>query len=631
MSDDAITIDNPPSDHEETPTDEPSDSTPPTVEELYPIALLMDELRHDDVASRVQAMRRLDTIALALGPDRTRSELLPFLEDVIPEDEDEVIAVAAEELGNFIPFVGGPSFATLLIPVLEKIAACEEPIVRAKSIDALNNIADELTLEQITSFFIPLIHRLAKERWFSLHIAATGLFRSVLLKLNTDDGKLALLNLYDELVHDDSPMVRKAAAKELPHLADLLSDHQIDNPVLWAVITKMYQAIVDDDQDSVKFLSVNILVSILKHFNRNSLPDSMEKLFQSLLSLIKDPSWRVRYMVADRFDPLASGFNDEVYTAKLVPHIISLMKDSESEVRKAISAQLPPFAKLVNEFDRSIVLDELIPIVNQLSMDESDAVRASLASQIANLAPVLGKEVTIKHLLPILVEMLKDDFSEVRLNIISNLHIVNDVIGIQLLSESLLPAITELAHDRLWRVRLAIIKQIPLLAKQLGLEFFDKSLGKLCMDWLWDPVFSVREAAVKNLTKLTKLFGEEWCKTEVIQKIMLKRAGEHAYDNYICRLTCLYTFNKLIDVVSPEMVKDYLYPPINILKKDHVPNIRFNVAKCLYKVAKALKGHYNDLIVDEIKPTLELMASDDDDVDVKFFANASLSKIIQFL
>jgi hypothetical protein len=51
-------------------------------EPLYPIAVLIDELKHDDVALRINAIRRLSTIAIALGPDRTRAELIPFLEGV---------------------------------------------------------------------------------------------------------------------------------------------------------------------------------------------------------------------------------------------------------------------------------------------------------------------------------------------------------------------------------------------------------------------------------------------------------------------------------------------------------------------------------------------------------------------
>lgn len=69
-------------------------------DELYPIAVLIDELKvrnawleryafrgmltkhlqHDDVLLRLNAIRRLSTIALALGPERTREELIPFLD-----------------------------------------------------------------------------------------------------------------------------------------------------------------------------------------------------------------------------------------------------------------------------------------------------------------------------------------------------------------------------------------------------------------------------------------------------------------------------------------------------------------------------------------------------------------------
>ena len=67
-------------------------------DELYPIAVLIDELKvgsalrfrqllnpfnavqHDDVLLRLNAIHRLSTIALALGAERTRDELIPFLD-----------------------------------------------------------------------------------------------------------------------------------------------------------------------------------------------------------------------------------------------------------------------------------------------------------------------------------------------------------------------------------------------------------------------------------------------------------------------------------------------------------------------------------------------------------------------
>ena len=50
-----------------------------------------DELKNEDVALRLNSVKRLSTIALALGEERTRKELIPFLADS-NDDEDEVRA-----------------------------------------------------------------------------------------------------------------------------------------------------------------------------------------------------------------------------------------------------------------------------------------------------------------------------------------------------------------------------------------------------------------------------------------------------------------------------------------------------------------------------------------------------------
>jgi len=52
---------------------EPEDDT------LYPIQILIDELKNEDIQLRLNSIRKLNTIARALGPERTRNELLPFL------------------------------------------------------------------------------------------------------------------------------------------------------------------------------------------------------------------------------------------------------------------------------------------------------------------------------------------------------------------------------------------------------------------------------------------------------------------------------------------------------------------------------------------------------------------------
>ena len=46
---------------------------------LAPIKILIDELRNEDFQQRLKSVRRLMTISTALGPERTRDELVAHL------------------------------------------------------------------------------------------------------------------------------------------------------------------------------------------------------------------------------------------------------------------------------------------------------------------------------------------------------------------------------------------------------------------------------------------------------------------------------------------------------------------------------------------------------------------------
>lgn len=48
-------------------------------DELLAIAILIDDLRHEQVANRLASVHKLAIIAQALGPARTCEELIPYL------------------------------------------------------------------------------------------------------------------------------------------------------------------------------------------------------------------------------------------------------------------------------------------------------------------------------------------------------------------------------------------------------------------------------------------------------------------------------------------------------------------------------------------------------------------------
>jgi serine/threonine-protein phosphatase 2A regulatory subunit A len=258
--------------------------------------------------------------------------------------------------------------------------------------------------------------RLSKADWFTSKISATGLYQTPYTRA-TPPSQEALRQHYGQLVHDDTPMVRRQAANNLAKFIKAMT-----HSVVVEEMIPLFQHLAADDQDSVRLLTVDILIAIAEAVPKEQ-QSSHGVLLTALRSLFEDKSWRVRYMVADRFEKIAKAVDEEVVNRDLVPAFVKLLKDTEAEVRSAIAGQIPGFCALL---ERETLLHEVMPSIEELVSDQSQHVRAALGTQISGLAPILGKDETISHLLPMFLQMLKDEFPDVRLNIISKLESVNN-------------------------------------------------------------------------------------------------------------------------------------------------------------------------------------------------------------
>ncbi|XP_036283627.1 serine/threonine-protein phosphatase 2A 65 kDa regulatory subunit A beta isoform isoform X4 [Pipistrellus kuhlii] len=552
---------------------------------LYPIAVLIDELRNEDVQLRLNSIKKLSTIALALGVERTRTELLPFLTDTI-YDEDEVLLALAEQLGNFTGLVGGPDFAHCLLtpsgichlgheilavlqksclqPPLESLATVEETVVRDKAVESLRQISQEHTPLALEAHFVPLVKRLASGDWFTSRTSACGLF-SVCYPRASNAVKAEIRQHFRSLCSDDTPMVRRAAASKLGEFAKVLELDSVKSEIV-----PLFTNLASDEQDSVRLLAVEACVSIAQLLSQ----DDLEVLVMpTLRQAAEDKSWRVRYMVADKFSELQKAVGPKITQNDLIPAFQNLLKDCEAEVRAAAAHKVKELCEnLPSEGRETIIMNQVLPYIK---------------------------------------------CPEVRLNIISNLDCVNEVIGIRQLSQSLLPAIVELAEDAKWRVRLAIIEYMPLLAGQLGVEFFDEKLNSLCMAWLVDHVYAIREAATNNLMKLVQKFGTEWAQNTIVPKVLVMANDP----NYLHRMTTLFCINVLSEACGQEITTKQMLPIVLKMAGDQVANVRFNVAKSLQKIGPILD---TDALQEEVKPVLQKLGQDED-MDVKYFAQEAIS------
>jgi serine/threonine-protein phosphatase 2A regulatory subunit A len=211
------------------------------------------------------------------------------------EDEDEVLTALSEELGGFVEYVGGAEYGHVLLSPLENLAAIEEPLVREKAVESLNNICGELSQSQVEDYFIPLVVRLTKADWFTSRISATGLY-CVPYRKAAPQSQDGLRSQFSVLVRDETPMVRRQAANNLAKFVKEMPPNVVINHMI-----PLFQHLAGDDQDSVRLLTVDVLIAIAEVVPKEQQP-SHGVLLNALRSLFEDKSWRVRYMVADRFE-----------------------------------------------------------------------------------------------------------------------------------------------------------------------------------------------------------------------------------------------------------------------------------------------------------------------------------------
>jgi serine/threonine-protein phosphatase 2A regulatory subunit A len=567
------------------------------------------------------------------------------------DDDDEVLLGLAMSLGRMIPHL--PNDLLELIQPLETLLTVEDSAVRQAATESTQQLADKLTSTQLAQEYAAMVQRLAQQEWFTARLSAVSLLAYSHQRWPAEIQKQHL-DLYTKLAKDDTPMVRRIAAKYLGDMVEqavAASGRPCLQPggYVPALLLPIYEHFASTDQpDSVRLQTTANCVALgraLSQVTQNDKEalskvelDLLHRVLPLIVATIDDRSWRVRWMAANEFatviaayDPLPSAMDS------LIPAFEKLLQDPEAEVRTAATlnlaqvatsqARVPlPSSHRAHEGDtplamsnipRVSVAERLVQKITSLTEDDSEHVRSALARVATALAPILGRDATIAHLVPPVLLLLRDAASEVRLHLISSLAALNEVIGVDLLSQSLLPAILDLAQDGKWRIRLAIIQTIPLLAQQLGKEFFTEKLASICIGWLGDDIASIRRAAAANLEDITRLFGKDWAQEFLLPP--LKEFQQHP--SYLRRLTALQAFAHIARAMDSDVARLIVLPLILEMANDIVPNIRFNVAKELQTVTPVCGMSTYET---QVLPILSMLLQDEDR-DVRFYAEKTAS------
>ena len=108
------------------------------------ILSLIDELKAEDHNTRLHAINSLHIIAVAIGEEKTRTELIPYMNDLLDDENEEVLLAIATKLDELSKYIGGSVYITCLIPPLGALCRSEEAVVQERAILSLNIIAKQI-------------------------------------------------------------------------------------------------------------------------------------------------------------------------------------------------------------------------------------------------------------------------------------------------------------------------------------------------------------------------------------------------------------------------------------------------------------------------------------------------------
>ena len=141
------------------------------------VSVLKDELHYSPTMA-VQSLARLLVIGRALGPERTRSELLPYLTSEIQQGNlnDEVHLAISGGLPQLVEFVGSAEEARGLLAPLRELCCAEDTAVRDAAVKAVISIGGRLPAALLAPTVVPMVLSLGTQGdWFTPRVSACGM------------------------------------------------------------------------------------------------------------------------------------------------------------------------------------------------------------------------------------------------------------------------------------------------------------------------------------------------------------------------------------------------------------------------------------------------------------------------
>ena len=534
------------------------------------------------------------------SPDKIISEFIPYIQKIIPTEEDEVLLAISEELPHFKTYLDGKQM-TAVLPLFQLLLGCEETVVRETTVEGLRKLVPSLSDEQVQKDLVPMVLNISNMEAFQWKVSACYLIRICYPKAGKE--KERLVNLYSKLCDDDTPIIKRTAAKEFGPLCLIVEKDFVKNEMM------TYYKKFMSESDTVRVTILPAIVQLAKIFQD---PDFQKVHIQNINNASMDKSWRVRNELANLYPQFIDYFSNNS-NIDLVQPICVLMKDSETEVK---TSALKALNLIIKKLPADKVNSVIVPTLRGLNNESNKDTKANIGLSFGPIARIIGYSGFNTNLGVMMDSLMKDENADVRLGIAKSMY------DIFISSENALLSSTNallgtMQKDTQYRIRECVYETLAKLGVNYGLEVFKSNIEGFFFNYLTDNVASVREIGIKSLTLLIQKYGVAWVTSSLIPKLQSHLATPKL--SYLNRMCIIHSICVCSDFLDSKQNADLIVPVLLKGLKDKIANVRFYTIRLIEKSIK----NYDSSSKSKLEAAIKALVNDEDP-DVKYFATKFL-------
>ena len=529
--------------------------------------------------------------------DKIISEFIPYIQKIISTEEDEVLLAISEELPKFKSVLDAKQM-TAVLPLFLSLLGCEETVVRESTVEGLRKLVPSFTDEQVQKDLIPMVVNISNGEAFQFKVSACYLIRICYPKAGKEKEKL--VNLYFKLCDDDTPIIKRTAAKEFGPLCLIIEKDTVKSEML-----NCYKKFMNES-DTVRVTILPSIVQLSKIFQE---PELQKLHIQNINAASIDKSWRVRNELANLYPQFIDYFQNSP-NLDLVQPICTLMKDSETEVK---ASALKALNQIISKLPSDKVNTQIVPTLRGLNNESNKDTKSNIGLLFGPISRIIGYTGFNANLGTMMDTLMKDENAEVRLGVAKSMYDIFVSSDGSLLS-SINSFLGTMQKDAQYRIRECVYDTLAKLGIKYGLEVFKNNIEGLFFNYLTDNVASVREIGIKSLSSLIKQFGTSWVTSSLIPKLQSHLSGQKI--SYLNRMCMIHSVCVCAEYLDTKQNSEFIVPILAKGLKDKIPNVRFYTIKLIEKIYKNLDSSSKSKLEGGIKSLIS-----DEDPDVKYFAS----------